>query len=109
MAPQQVMPLGRGGLDYSYVSDRQMPPPVSSSAAAPESPPRGVGAMGGPPPPPQIPHADDMPAHGDYMRAPVPPPQRQPYPAQGMRVQYSQQAPDRDLAASRDYRPRQQE
>ncbi|KAF4738629.1 hypothetical protein FOZ63_018235 [Perkinsus olseni] len=105
MAPQQVMSSARGGLEYSYGADRQMPPPGPSPKSPPTQSMRG--AMGGPPPPPPMSRMDEMPAHDEYARAP-PPPRRQPYPPQNSHAQYSTQSSDRDLPP-RDYRARQPE
>ncbi|KAF4735962.1 hypothetical protein FOZ62_026092, partial [Perkinsus olseni] len=106
MAPQQVMSSARGGLEYSYGADRQMPPPGPSPKSPPTQSMRG--AMGGPPPPPPMSRMDEMPAHDDYARAPPPPPRRQPYPPQNSHPQYSTQSSDRELPP-RDYRARQPE
>ncbi|KAF4703027.1 Palmitoyltransferase zdhhc15, partial [Perkinsus olseni] len=96
----------RGGLEYSYGADRQMPPPGPSPKSPPTQSMRG--AMGGPPPPPPMSRMDEMPGHDDYARAPPPPPRRQPYPPQNSHAPYSTQSSDRELPP-RDYRARQPE
>ncbi|KAF4671057.1 hypothetical protein FOL47_001722 [Perkinsus chesapeaki] len=113
MAPQQVMSSSRGGLEYSYAIDRQMPPPQpimqQPQGGVPKSPPMREG--GGSLPlgqqqqqPLHGAHMEDMPVHDEYGRGPVLPPRRQPYPPPPQQYAAPPPPPARDMPP---YRPQQ--